>query len=81
MCGIDTGYEDYPYLYFAVPYTDYLTKTVCLKSCPVDSTPSTLDCVATTEYPTCVKQEILTNAKPFYIYGTKGCKSASLYLQ
>jgi len=47
MCGIDAGYEDYPYLYWAVPKAGYLTKTVCLKSCPSDDSgalPSSVAC-------------------------------------
>jgi len=37
MCGIDSGYEDYPYLYFPIPTTGYLTYTVCLKTCPTSA--------------------------------------------
>jgi hypothetical protein len=47
-CGVDAGYEDYKYIYFAVPFFDNLNKTTCLKKCPTWNTttpkPTELEC-------------------------------------
>jgi len=50
MCGVDPGYEAYPYLYFATPTTGYLTQTVCLSSCPTDPS-TTYPCKYNTKFP------------------------------
>jgi hypothetical protein len=34
-CGIDLGYENYPYIYFVTPDEKYLFRTVCVETCPV----------------------------------------------
>lgn len=34
-CGLEGSVTaDYPYIYFATPHPDYLTRTVCVKECP-----------------------------------------------
>ena len=33
-CGVDSGVEDYPFIYFTSPDPDFLWRTVCLKECP-----------------------------------------------
>jgi len=34
-CGVDSGVEDFPYIYFANPTNEkYLYVTVCVKECP-----------------------------------------------
>ena len=33
-CGLDTGYEDYPYIYFTFPWDGYMNKSVCVSECP-----------------------------------------------
>jgi len=54
MCGIATGYESYPYLYFAYPVSGYLFNTVCVKACPVDHS-STLDCKTNSYHTDCAE--------------------------
>jgi hypothetical protein len=29
-CGVDLGYEDYPYIYFVTPLPGYLYRTYCV---------------------------------------------------
>jgi hypothetical protein len=81
MCGVDAGYEDYPYLYFPIPFPGYLTTTVCLKTCPTSLTASaltSLDCHKTGKYNApCAKTSstmIFTSGGSFtgqfYIYET-----------
>ena len=33
-CGVDLGYEDYPYVYFVTPTIGYLYRTTCVSECP-----------------------------------------------
>jgi len=83
MCGFDEGYEDYPLLYFVIPKTDYLTQTVCVKTCPTG--PGTVDCHTTATYTStsqCVNTDTEQNqaasmallgggaTSNFYAYGT-----------
>ena len=87
MCGFDEGYEDYPLLYFVIPKTDYLTQTVCVKTCPTG--PGTVDCHTTATYTStsqCVNTDTEQNqaasmallgggaTSNFYAYGTVSCK-------
>lgn len=88
MCGVDSGYENYPYLYFPVPFTGYLNKTICLSSCPgpapssTASTPETTECKTNSQYTTCTgvrenSQQMAAdyatnNLKSFYVYETTG---------
>jgi len=85
MCGIDAGYEGYPYLYFPIPYEGYLAKTICLSACPsTDPLPSSLDstCKTNSYFTDCVADSndfsimmaaMGTNMdNKFYIYKTTG---------
>lgn len=82
MCGVDSGYENYPYLYFPVPFKGHLDKTVCLSSCPTQASASPLSCHTNADYTTCVgtsanssdmaKDYASNNLKSFYIYDTTG---------
>ena len=33
-CGVDPGFENHKFIYFATPYVDYINRTVCVKECP-----------------------------------------------
>lgn len=48
ICGYDSGYEDYPLLYFAYPKTGHLTDTVCTSACPTG--PGSVSCKTNTLY-------------------------------
>jgi len=87
MCGVTDGYEDYPYLYFPIPKTGYLTQTVCLKSCPSDnsgSLPSTLDCKMNSVYGTSSNQCAMTSNTysiiSSAILGTVSIPSGTFYI-
>ena len=64
-CGIDE-YEEYPFLYFAVPYTNYLQYTTCIKECPTyqdeEDYPTNLDCKTNSLVQTCEGQESSNSA-------------------
>jgi hypothetical protein len=84
MCGVDVGYENYPYLYFPTPAVGYLDKTVCLKSCPAGNPlPNPVSCHTTAYFTSCLGDtdsqamavQIAANsglANKFYIYATTG---------
>jgi hypothetical protein len=57
MCGVDEGYEDYPYLYWPLPGIDddYRDLTVCVKSCPQADTVGPLDCIVNTQVTACAE--------------------------
>lgn len=60
-CGLDTNVQDYPYIYFVVPWPGYLARTVCLKSCPNFATWSsnlTLECYPNTRVTTCQQSSV-----------------------
>jgi len=68
MCGVDKGYEDYKYLYFALPLTGHLTETLCLKTCPTSNT-STLACHPNNLTATCAgKKSISPKTGDIWIY-------------
>jgi len=82
MCGVDIGYEDYPYLYFPMPHPDHLTRTVCLKTCPT-SVNDLVQCHLNSAYRTnCLSTQTSINAmavemalgvnlaSKFYVYPT-----------
>ena len=48
---MDSGVENYPYIYFATPIT-YYNRTLCLSSCPTGSE-STLKCVPNSVVTSC----------------------------
>jgi len=52
LCGIDSAVADYGYLYFAIPYSGYLNRTVCVKSCPTTNS-SSISCIPTTQNTNC----------------------------
>ena len=33
-CGLDPGYEEYPFVYFTTPFANYSYRTTCVKECP-----------------------------------------------
>jgi hypothetical protein len=33
-CGVDSGVEEYPFIFFATPEDKFLYRTVCVKECP-----------------------------------------------
>jgi choline transporter-like protein 2/4/5 len=84
MCGISEGYEDYPYLYWPIPVNGYLAKTVCVKECPSDPAPTSVDCKTNSAYTNCIgtnndinviKTAILGSGDltgSFFIYDTVG---------
>jgi len=73
MCGVSAGYEDYPYLYFALPITGHLTETLCLKSCPASTSVTTLECKTSTAYVSCSKNEHTPPVKgDIFVYPTIG---------
>jgi len=73
MCGVSAGYEDYPYLYFANPTKAYLTQTLCLKSCPISSSVSTIECKTNTLHASCAKnQHVPPQSGDIFYYATKG---------
>lgn len=89
MCGIDDGYEDYPYLYFPLPVdTAYIDKTLCLASCPSSGTlPSELECVKNSYFSnscTATKNidesttlsSLVYTGTDIFVYKTTGCKSS-----
>lgn len=52
FCGVDEGYENYPYLYFYdLSQSDIWSYGVCVSSCPTNT--STIDCHTTTEVTDC----------------------------
>jgi hypothetical protein len=53
MCGVDTGYTDYPYLYFPVPFSGYLSKTLCVAACPATPFAAGLTCKTNTAFTDC----------------------------
>lgn len=68
MCGISSGYEEYNYLYFALPLPNHLTETVCVKACPIDSS-ATLQCRPNTLTATCASRRSTPPATgDVYIY-------------
>lgn len=34
-CGVDLGYENFPFIYFVTPDKDHLFRTLCVEKCPV----------------------------------------------
>lgn len=54
-CGIDSGYEDYKYIYFVVPYGEYYNRTVCVKDCPNENS-TVLDCKPNSNVTSCNKK-------------------------
>ena len=36
-CGVDSGVEDYKYIYFTSPDPDYMWRTTCVKECPTSN--------------------------------------------
>ena len=66
FCGIDSGYENYPYLYFSnLEASDIWLYTVCVSTCPTAN--STIDCHTTTNVTDC-------NSADAEHYDTYGCK-------
>jgi len=47
LCGITSGYTDYPYVYFPIPFSGYLTTTVCVKTCPSSYSTTPVYCGST----------------------------------
>jgi hypothetical protein len=85
MCGVDSGYENYPYLYWPLPGSQekYRKQTVCIQACPQSSSAS-LVCKTNSAYSSCTEtQSGLTNSQKaallvsgnapitdFYVYDT-----------
>lgn len=85
MCGKDSGYEDYPYLYYPIPTSKKMTRSICVKTCPTSPLPTTLDCKTNSLYsscagtsndPTVIAAAISVSTYPagaLYIYETALC--------
>jgi len=69
ICGYTPGYEDYALLYFTVPVSGYLNQTLCVKTCPQD-TSSTIDCKTTTSITSCSGTNDQTLLAAYYASGS-----------
>jgi hypothetical protein len=88
LCGIDSGYEDYSYLYYPIPGTKYTTQTVCIKTCPVSPLATNLiglykknnlftNTAATSNSVTVIDADLASGSAldgNFYMYDTLTCK-------
>jgi solute carrier family 44 (choline transporter-like protein), member 2/4/5 len=66
FCGIDSGYESFPYLYLAdlsASATDLLSTAVCVSDCPMD------DAIPVSCKPTSIEKDC--NAQGLIRYNTK----------
>jgi len=73
MCGVTKDYESYPYVYFAYPLAGHLLNTVCVKTCPIDSSASAIECKPTTNHPACAKDRTNSDAdQRLFIYESVG---------
>jgi hypothetical protein len=93
LCGIDSGYEDYSYLYYPIPGIKYTTQTVCIKTCPVSPLAANLvglyktnslftNTVATANDPTVIASSLSLGGSlsgNFYMYDTLTCKSQTYF--
>jgi len=62
ICGIDAGYENYPYMYFPIPTLGYLNKTICVSACPSNPLPTQVNCKTTNYFQHCIATNVDSNS-------------------
>jgi hypothetical protein len=78
ICGVDDGYTDYPYLYFQVPKTKYLSSTICVKTCPMVDNAASIECKTNSINTDCLKTKpvaqlaINPTADDIFVYSSFG---------
>ena len=57
------GAEQYPYLYYALPFQDYLNKSVCVSACPNWSQQNNSDRPTQLQ---CIPNQLVTTCEELY---------------